>query len=90
MSVNPVFLDETGRRWKLVRPVLLTGAAALVAIPVSLLLSIQNVSVTPEKLTEPDEASLSQAAALPVDRISFTTRPWRITRRANSRAVRHE
>ncbi|MGP0089018.1 MAG: hypothetical protein ACLPKB_03515 [Xanthobacteraceae bacterium] len=90
MSVNPVFLDETGRRWKVVRLVLLTGATVLIAIPLGLLLSIQNVSVTPAKSLGQQEASLSRTIARPIDPASWSTRASRIARHADPRTVWHD
>jgi hypothetical protein len=91
MKVKPVFLDESGRRWKVVRPVLLAGAATLVAIPIGLILSIQNVSVGPQNSSGAEEPVLGQATERPYDRIALSAaRPWRITRKGNVRVVRHE
>jgi hypothetical protein len=57
MSTKPVFLDETGRRWRVVRLVLLAGVTALIAMPLILILSIRNVGVTPERSLGHPESS---------------------------------
>jgi hypothetical protein len=61
MSTSPVFLDETGRRWRVVRLVLLAGATVLIAMPLILILSIRNVGVTPEKSLGRPESSVGNA-----------------------------
>ena len=90
MSVNPVFLDESGRRWKVVRPLLVAGATTLVAIPISLVLSIQNVSVTPQTSSEPEAQFLSQVTERPIERTAWSSRVWRVSRQGSARAARHE
>jgi len=48
MSDRPIFFDESRLRWKLLRPVFIAGAIALLTIPIILTLSILNVEVLPE------------------------------------------
>jgi len=48
-SDKPIFLDETGQRWRLSRIVLLCFAAGLLLLPIVLALSILEVGVLPER-----------------------------------------
>jgi len=49
---KPIFLDETGQRWRLLRAVLLGSATGLLMLPVILALSIMKVEVLPERSGE--------------------------------------
>ena len=48
MIERPIFLDETGRRWKIVRPLLVASVAGLIGIVGLLILSIEMVGTIPE------------------------------------------
>ncbi len=48
MYVKPVFLDESGKRWRIVKLVLVAIAATFLFIPLLLLLSIARTPVMPE------------------------------------------
>jgi hypothetical protein len=52
VSDKPVFLDQTGHRWKLIRIVLVGLATGFCLIPFLLALSILNVEVLPEQSSE--------------------------------------
>jgi hypothetical protein len=52
MSDKPVFLDETGSRWRLSRIVLFGIATALLMLPIVLALSILKVGVLSERSNE--------------------------------------
>jgi hypothetical protein len=52
MSDRPIFLDETGSRWRLSRIVLFSIAIALLMLPIVLALSILKVGVLPERSNE--------------------------------------
>ena len=43
ISENPVFLDESGRRWKIVKWLIIAAVATFVAVPMLLLISIEKV-----------------------------------------------
>jgi len=49
MSDKPIFLDETGSRWRLSRVVLISIVTALLMLPIVLALSILKVGVLPER-----------------------------------------
>jgi hypothetical protein len=49
---KPIFLDQTGHRWKLMRTVLVGLATGFCLIPFLLALSILNVEVLPERSGE--------------------------------------
>jgi hypothetical protein len=51
-SDKPIFLDETGLRWRLSRIVLLGFATGLLLLPIVLALSILKVGVLPERSGE--------------------------------------
>jgi len=52
MSDKPIFLDETGSRWRLSRIVLFSIATVLLMLPIVLALSILKVGVLPERSNE--------------------------------------
>jgi len=52
MSDKPIFLDETGSRWKLSRIVLFSIVTVLLMLPFFLALSILKVGVLPERSKE--------------------------------------
>jgi len=52
MSDKPIFLDETGSRWRLSRIVLLSVVTVLLMLPIVLALSILKVGVLPERSNE--------------------------------------
>jgi len=73
MYDKPIFLDETGFRWRLLRVVLLGFATGLVTLPIILALSIMRVEV----LAEPSRELQQQfIAASPID---YRTRPRSMT-----------
>jgi hypothetical protein len=51
-SDKPVFLDETGLRWRLFRIVLLGLLTAVLTLPIVLTLSILTVEVLPTQLVD--------------------------------------
>jgi hypothetical protein len=52
ISDKPVFLDETGLRWRLFRIVLLGLLTAVLTLPIVLTLSILTVEVLPTQLID--------------------------------------
>ena len=49
---KPIFLDETGLRWRLVRIVLLSLLATVLILPIVLTLSILTVEVLPARFSD--------------------------------------
>ena len=52
ISDKPIFLDETGLRWRLVRIVLLSLLATVLILPIVLTISILTVEVLPAQSTD--------------------------------------
>ncbi len=73
MSDKPVFLDQTGLRWRLLRVVLLGFAAGLFLLPIALALSILRVDVLPGRSGEMLQHIIT---ASPAD---YRTRSGRLT-----------
>jgi hypothetical protein len=63
MDAKPVFFDETGKRWRIVRFVLIVGTTALLLIPILLVLSIITTPVIPELLIQQHARLAAPAAA---------------------------
>jgi hypothetical protein len=77
ISDKPVFLDETGLRWRLVRIVLLSLLATVLFLPIVLTISILTVEVLPAQF-----ANLQQQV-ITVSAPSYLMPP----KRTNSRAL---
>ena len=52
ISDKPIFLDETGLRWRLVRIVLLSLITTVLILPIVLTISILTVEVLPVQSTD--------------------------------------
>jgi hypothetical protein len=78
MSVDPVFFDKSGRRWRVVKLMLFFGAVMLIALPCFLVVSIEKVSTPSETsfLTQ-DEQLTTGSVGRAVYRDPPTVRAWR-------------
>jgi hypothetical protein len=62
ISDKPVFLDETGLRWRLFRIVLLGLLTAVLTLPIVLTLSILTVEVLPTQLIDLQQQVIAVSA----------------------------
>jgi hypothetical protein len=53
MSVNPVFFDESGRRWRIVKCLLIGMLIVLVSVPASFVISALTIRGVPEVIERP-------------------------------------
>ena len=65
ISDKPIFLDETGLRWRLVRIVLLSLLATVLILPIVLTISILTVEVLPAQSTDLQQQVHSVRSRLP-------------------------
>lgn len=62
ISDKPIFLDETGLRWRLVRIVLLSLLATVLILPIVLTMSILTVEVLPAQSTNLQQQVITSSA----------------------------
>ncbi len=62
ISDKPIFLDETGLRWRLVRIVLLSLLATVLILPIVLTISILTVEVLPAQSTNLQQQVITSSA----------------------------
>ena len=61
-SDRPVFLDDTGLRWRLLRIVLLSLITAVLILPIVLTISILTVEVLPAQFTDLKQQAIMASA----------------------------
>jgi hypothetical protein len=80
VRVKPVFLDESGRRWRVAKPLLILMLIGLVALPVAFVVS---ALATPDLISKPNlKSSLAAVPTLPEPR-------FKKLRRADSKRAVH-
>ena len=76
ISEKPIFLDETGLRWRLVRIVLLSLIMTVLILPIILTISILTVEVLPAQFTALQQQVITASAPsylMPPKRVNSRT-----------------
>jgi hypothetical protein len=64
MPVNPVFFDESGRRWRIIRCLLVALLLVLVSLPATFLLSALTIHGVPQVFEKPTSLTTDSTGPL--------------------------
>jgi hypothetical protein len=70
MSADPVFFDESGRRWRIARWLLIALLTLIVALPAAFVISAVRIGKVPQVFEDPRPHTIVTA-----DRFHFLKRP---------------
>ena len=74
MSVNPVFFDESGRRWRIVKCLLVGVLIVLVSVPASFVISALTIRGVPQVFDNPNPPSTDASPTIMFGRAASKSR----------------
>jgi hypothetical protein len=74
MSVNPVFFDESGRRWRVVKCLLVGMLIVLVSVPASFVISALTIRSVPQVFENPNPPSTDATPTIMFGRAASKSR----------------